>query len=545
MKKLYVILTLILLNAIALKSQTIDDARKDVYYAKYKSAKNILQSALSNDKASPYAWYWLMEVYLKEKNIDSANKIASTIPAPLLEQRSMKDNPLVFIGRAHVLLDSGLTTEARSQMDEVLKAGKYKNPVALLAAARANIESKNGDVQWALELLGQAVKKDKKNAEIYTAIGDAYFKMTDGGKAIVNYDQAIALNPSYAEPMYKTGVIYKTQKNKEIYLEKFTKAYEMDSAYLPALYELYYYYYFTDVVKANLFLNAYIRHADADPMHGYMITDLQYVSKKYKEAIAGADSILMAEGSEAQPRLYKLVAYSKAALGDSTAALQYMNTYFDKQDTAQIVAKDYELKANLLEKLSPDKAEAIVWYRKALAADSNKNEKLNYMIALANIQQELGNRERESVWRERVYENKKSPTNLDIYKWGMALYSAENFEKADSVFALYESKYPDQVHGYLWRARSNASIDTTMEKGLAVPHYKGLVEVALKDSVKNKPLLLRAYQYLGAYEANVTKDYAASLEYYSRILALNPEDAEADKNAKILEKWVKDGKGNN
>ncbi|MBC7534353.1 MAG: tetratricopeptide repeat protein [Ferruginibacter sp.] len=545
MKKLYVILTLILLNAIALKSQTIDDARKDVYYAKYKSAKNILQSTLSNDKASPYAWYWLMEVYLKEKNIDSANKIASTIPAPLLEQRSMKDNPLVFIGRAHVLLDSGLTTEARSQMDEVLKAGKYKNPVALLAAARANIESKNGDVPWALELLGQAVKKDKKNAEIYTAIGDAYFRMTDGGKAIINYDQAIALNPSYAEPMYKTGVIYKTQKNKEIYLEKFTKAYEMDSAYLPALYELYYYYYFTDVVKANQFLNAYIRHADADPMHGYMITDLQYVSKKYKEAIAGADSILMAEGSEAQPRLYKLVAYSKAALGDSTAALQYMNTYFDKQDTAQIVAKDYELKANLLEKLSPDKAEAIVWYRKALAADSNKNEKLNYMIALANIQQELGNRERESVWRERVYENKKSPTNLDIYKWGMALYSAENFEKADSVFALYESKYPDKVHGYLWRARSNASIDTTMEKGLAVPHYKGLVEVAIKDSVKNKPLLLRAYQYLGAYEANVTKDYAASLEYYSKILSLNPEDTEADKNAKILEKWIKDGKGNN
>jgi tetratricopeptide (TPR) repeat protein len=417
--------------------------------------------------------------------------------------------------------------------------------VALLAAARANIESKNGDMPWALDLLTRALKKDKKNAEIYAAMGDAYFKMTDGGKAIIHYDQAIALNPSYAEPMYKTGVIYKTQKNKEIYLEKFTKAYEMDSVYTPALYELYYYYYFTDVIKANQFLTAYIRNSDPDPMHHYMVTDLQYVSKKYREAIAGADSILSEEGSGAQPRLYKLIAYSKAALGDSTAALQYMNTYFDKQDTAQIVAKDYELKANLLEKLSPDKAEAIVWYRKALAADSNKTEKLNYMIALADIQQELGNRERESVWRERVYQNKKSPTNLDIYKWGMALYSAENFEKADSVFALYEAKYPDQVHGYLWRARCNASMDTTMEKGLAVPHYKGLVEVAIKDSVTNKPLLLTAYQYLGAYEANVRKDYAASLDYYSRILALNPEDAEADKNAKILEKWIKDGKTEN
>jgi hypothetical protein len=157
----------------------------------------------------------------------------------------------------------------------------------------------------------------------------------------------------------------------------------------------------------------------------------------------------------------------------------------------------------------------------------------------------LGNRERESVWRERVYQNKKSPTNLDIYKWGMALYFDQKFEKADSVFALYEAKYPEQIHGYLWRARSNASMDTTMEKGLAVPHYKGLVEVAIKDSVTNKPVLLTAYQYLGAYEANVTKDYGASLDYYSRILALNPEDTEAEKNAKILAKWIQDGKGNN
>jgi len=196
-----------------------------------------------------------------------------------------------------------------------------------------------------------------------------------------------------------------------------------------------------------------------------------------------------------------------------------------------------------METLNPDKSLAIDWYKKALAAEKDEKEKLSYMVSLADLQNELGNREREAKWREQVYLAKEQPTNLDLYKWGMALYYGEKFEMADSVFALYEEKYPDQIYGYLWRAKSNALIDTAMENGLAIPHYIKLAEVAAQDTAKNKAILLGAFEYLGPYEANIKKDYAASLGYFEKILEFDPENNDANRNVGILRKKVGTVKG--
>jgi tetratricopeptide (TPR) repeat protein len=546
MKKTFILLLPALLIFNAANSQTIDEAKKQLYYQNFETAKNILQSVIKQNDASPDAWYWLGEIYLQEKNIDSANKILENKVGQLsAENSSLKQNPLIFIGWAHLLLDSGLKQQAREQMVKVLEATKYKDPAALLAVANANINSKNGDSLWAVELLEKAVKRDKKNPEIYTALGDAYRKIVDGSNAILSYNKALQINPSYAEAMFKKGRIYKTQKNVEIYLDRFSKAIQADSMYTPALYELYYYYYFTDVVKAKQFLTKYIANSEPSPKHAYMIADLDYVSQNWNLAIKEAKDILTQEGSSAQPRLYKMIAYSQAALGDSSTALNNMNLYFEKQNDSSLVAKDFEMKATLLEHVNPDKSLAIEWYKKALGLVQDKVESVSYMINVADLQKQLGNSNREAEWRGKIYELKESPTNLDIYKWGMALYLGKNYLKADSVFAIYEEKYPDQVHGYLWRARSNALIDTNMEKGLAVPHYLGLVNIISKDTAKNKQLLVSTFEYLGAYEANTTKDYTASLGYYDKVLELDPENNDAIKYSAILKKWISSGKGNN
>lgn len=546
MKKTFLIIGGFLFIVVFANAQTIEQAKKDIYYERYESAKSILQDIIAKQSASPDATYWLAEVYLKQGKINIAGIIlADAVKTFTAQNLSKRNYPLVFIGMAHMLLDSGFVLQAKTQMEAILEESKYKDPVALLAAARANIDSKNGDLPWAVEQLQKAEKKDKKNAEIFLAYGDAYRKMIDGANAINNYNKALSLDPSFAEPVYKEGLIYKTQNNGEVYVDRFTKAYAIDSNYTPAIYELYYYYYFRDVNRADTFLNAFIRHSDPDPLNAYMVTDLQYVSGKYSEAIASSERLIAAEGVKVQPRIYKLMAYSYAALKDSVAALANMDAYFDRQDPSAVVAKDYELKANLLEKLNPNKTIAITWYKKALAADSNKKETLNYMITLADLQKEVGNRVREAVWREHIYLNKEHPSNLDIYNWGLALYGAKNYERADSVFSIYEDKYPEQVYGYLWRARCNALVDSTMQNGLAIPHYIKLVEVASKDSVKNKALLLTAYQYLGAYEATVTKNYPSALNYYDKVLILNPDDDEAQKNVKILDKWIAEGKGTN
>ena len=545
MKKLLILITICFLSVAVVKSQSVEEARKLMYYERFESAKDMLQAVISKGAASPEAWYWLGEIYLHQGNKDSAEIVLQQGTTNFSQQDySRKKNPLLAIGNAHLLLEKGNTTGARQQFEEILDEGKYKNAEALLAVAKANIEAKQGDSLWAIELLQKAVKRDKNNAEIFTTLGDAYRKMVDGSNAVMNYDKALEINPAYAEAMYKKGKIYKTQNNPEIYVDRFTKALAADPAYAPAAYELYFHYYFRDVTKAEQYLNAYIKNSDPSPEHAYMLADLQYVSKKWDMAINQAKNILASEGDKAQPRLYKLIAYSQAALGDSASALNNMNIYFDKQNDTAIVAKDFAMKAALLENLNEDKSVAIDWYKKALAREKNNADSLEYIVSLANLQNNLGNRDKEAIWREKAYVLKEQPTNLDIYKWGMALYSSENFKKADSVFAIYEEKYPDHIHGYLWRARANALIDTTMEQGLAVPHYTKLVELISKDTAANKALLVRAYEYLGAYEANTTKDFTSSKEYYDKILELEPDNSDAKKNAELLEKWIEVAKGN-
>ncbi len=538
------ILSTILFSWGITKGQSIEEATKQVYYERYESAKNTLQSMIEKDADSPDALYWLAEIYLKQEKTDSAFLLLDGKAKNLLSTTySKKESPLVYIGWAHTLLDTGKTAEARKLMEEVVTGTKNKNPLALWAIARANIDSKNGDVKWALELLEQAAKKDKKNPAIFIAMGDAYRKLMDGSNAVLSYDKALQAEDQYAEAIYSKGKIYKTQNNPDTFLDYFERAVEADSSYAPALYELYAFYFFKDVNKAQKYLDAYITHSDPDPQHNYLKADLFYVSKKYSDAIEEADEIIKKAGPDAQPRLYKLMAYSYAANGDSVTALKDINTYFQQQDSTQFVAKDYALKAALVENVSDDKTEAIGWYRKAFTLEKDSLEKLDYMVSLADLQKEAGNREKEATWRERIYLTKPNPTNLDIYKWGMALYADKEYLKADSVFAIYEEKYPDHIHGYLWRARSTALADTSMKEGLAVPHFKKLIEIASADTVKNRAVLLTAYEYLGGYEANITKDYTASVGYFEKLLELDPGNVDARKNKDLLTKWIEQGKG--
>ncbi len=546
MKHLFILTTALLLTASVTQAQTIEDAKKDIYYERYETAKNSLKTIIKNPDAEPEAWYLLSEIYLEQKKLDSAVAVLKPKYDAFVQQDvSKKSNPLVYMGWAHILLDSNKTTEAHALIEDVLSASRNKDENALWAAGKANVESVHGDSLWAVELLKQAVKRDKKNAQIYVTLGDAYRRLIDGSNAVIAYDQALNYEPKLAEAMFKKGRIYKSQKNAIIYVDRFNQALEMDSTYTPALYELYYYYYFRDVTKAADYLNAYIRHAEPSPEHEYMLADLAYVSKKYNEAITDAKNIITKYGEDSEPRMYKMMAYSYASLGDSTAALTNMNVYFDKQDDTSFVSKDYELKAKLLETLTPDKSTSVELYRKAIAMEKDTTIKLDYYSSLADLQKELGNREREAVWREKIYKSKPNATNLDLYKWGMALYSDKDYVGADTVFAMYAEKYPDQLHGYLWRARANALIDTAMTLGLAVPHYKKLAEVAALDSVKNERILLTAYEYLGAYEANITKNYVNSIEWFNKILAIDPENVDANNNVKILSKWVEEGKGVN
>jgi len=214
-----------------------------------------------------------------------------------------------------------------------------------------------------------------------------------------------------------------------------------------------------------------------------------------------------------------------------------MKEYFDHQDPAKAIASDFEFMGQLSEKVPGQENAVIKYYDLAADMDTVIANKSKYASAIAALYGKQENFGMQAKWLGKYYQWKESPTNIDLFNWGLAHYKASDFKTTDSVFALYSEKYPEDIFGYYWRAQANAAIDTTMKDSLAIPHYLKVIELGEKDKVAHKKMLLKAYGYMGGYEANVTKDYEASLAYFEKYSALE-ENADVTKYIETLRKWI-------
>jgi tetratricopeptide (TPR) repeat protein len=179
---------------------------------------------------------------------------------------------------------------------------------------------------------------------------------------------------------------------------------------------------------------------------------------------------------------------------------------------------------------------AIVLYMKAVSMEKDSAELVNYYKKLANIFKEEKNYTDEAYWFGKYYALRKDASNVDLFNWGIAHYLSGEYLRSDSVFAVYSEKYPAQDFGYYWRARSNAAIDTAMEDGLAVPHYIKVIEIDQQDTTNttNRKHLIEAYGYLAAYEANHEKNYETAIDYFEKLLMLDPDNNSARKYLDVL-----------
>jgi tetratricopeptide (TPR) repeat protein len=527
-------------------AQSIDEATKFLYYDRLNSAEASIKQVIQKDPNNTAPYYWLFQTKLQLGDTAAAKQVLNDVYKLQQANDKLSIDPMFEAARIHMYIINGNKTEAQTKSDELVKDTKGKNTELLKALAKAQIDAKQGEgnYDYALELLDKAAKREKKDPEIFKLMGDAWRRKGDGGKAVSFYQQAITTDPSYARANYDIGRIYLTQNNQSIYVKHFTDAIKQDPAFAPAYYELYYHYYFRDVNEAKNYLDQYIANSDKTVDNDYMLVDLLYVSRKNQEAVDMANKLLQQQGNSAKPRLYKLIAYSYAAMNDSAKALQHINTYFEKEKPQNYVAKDYALKADLIDNNKKDTAayqEAITLWEKAIVLDTLPVNKIEYMKQVANMYKQQGDRSQEAYWLGKVFETKKDPSNLDLYYWGLAHYAAAAYKQADSVFGIYSEKYPDHLHGYLWRAKANAILDSTMENGLALPYYSKVIEMAANDVNTNRSILMQAYGYIGAYEANVKKDFPVALENFEKILQLDPGNADATKYIGILKKWIQTG----
>lgn len=528
MKLLFTIL--FLLFSLSIFSQETKTAKQFLYHERYASAESLLHEILSKDAGNAEAWYLLSEAYLQQ---DKTKAIADTLN---LAPEGVKNEPLYNVALGNVMLHENFPDRARSLFSAAIEKTKEKDATVLAAIAKANITNDAGDANEAIDLLNKALRRDKHSPELYTLLGNAYRKLKDGSQAFQAYRDAIKEEPKFAEASHNIGMIFVSQKNPEMYLKYFNDAVAADPNYAPSWYRLYFHYYFKDVNKAMDYLKKYMAVSDHKLQTDYDYTDLLYLTGKYNEAVRNAEH-LISNITDVPPRLYKLIAYSYKENGKTDDALNYMKKYFAiAPDSTQIV-KDFGTMADLYASKKENDSAAF-FYKKAVSRENDSAELVSYYKKLANIFKGEKKYADEAYWFGKYYELNNDASNVDLFNWGIAHYLSGEYLKSDSVFAVYAEKYPAQDFGYYWRARSNAAIDTAMELGLAVPHYIKVIEIDQPDTMNatNRKHLIEAYGYLAAYQVNQEKNYEIAIDYFEKLLMLDPNNDNARKYLDILKK---------
>ena len=526
-----------------LMAQTLEQGKQFLYYERYESAQSAFEKTLNANPNNIEAVYWLGQTMIHRRDT------RDTAGAKALYQKMLVTNgnaPLLLVGIGHVELLYGNKTDSRQRFETAISLTKEKDINILNAVAYANIDAKAGDLAYAITKLNTATLIKRFNdPQTYVLMGDAYRKQLDGGNAVTNYQKALGLNPKLAEAQMKIGIIYLTQNNREYFLPAFESAVTMDPTYAPAYEQLFIYWYLRDVNKAASYLEKYAANSDQGPELEYMKAGMLYVSGKVAESRTRAQQLIGQFGANVNPRMYKLVAFASDSLGDYTAAREAMSNFLTRADSSIILSTDYEEYGKIYGKLqdSVTRNMAFQYYAKAIAMDTLDTDKAKFAFEGLELAKQMKNKQAAAYLSGVMYNSLKNPSNSDLFKFGMANYSAGNYKTADSIFCgVYESRYPTEIFGYLWCAKSKQAQDDSLNsQGLAVGAYEKLAQFgrSIPDSNKYKTQVIGAYFYLASYYNDVKKDKPKAIDYMQKVLEVDPNNESAKKVIEILTKAPK------
>ncbi|HUZ59827.1 MAG TPA: tetratricopeptide repeat protein [Hanamia sp.] len=528
MKKIGLFASLILMGNM-LFAQSINDGKQFLNYERYESAEGVFQKLLASDPNNIEAAYWLGQTYLEDQDI------VDTTKAKVLYQKMLQanpNNPLLMVGIGQVELRDGDTTDARNRFETAINLTKKRDRDAIQeAVGRANVLTKNGNILYGIDMLNQAADRDKKNPEIYNLIGHGYWRLNDGSNAIINYQKALALDSKDARAEWMIGRIYETQGygQQTIYMKHYLDAIQEDPNFAPVYYWLYGYYYNRDVNTAAEYLDKYIAHADKESKNCYAQTSLMLVSSKYQETVTQANSCIAAAGEKAYPNLYGLKGYAYDKLGDSLKAKEAFEQYFAKVNPDNIGPKDYATYGRILLKFPGQQALADSMIDKAIAMDTVMSKKIGYIKDVAQSYVDSKNYLQAGKWFGKVLSIDTAYGKVDLFYAGYNDYRGGNYVTADSVFKLYQQKYPDDILGWYLGGHAAEGIDTSNTLGLAKPDYEKVIAIAdtTKDKASVNDKLIPALRYMLAYYYNIKHNTDSAIYYNDQILVADPTDATA------------------
>ena len=507
MKKFLLLLMACVVMHSAMFAQYADGIRL-LNYEKNKSARETFQKLVDASPQDPQAIYWLGQAILATDGGEpSKEQIAS---AKALYQKglgSIGSDPWLVTGMGHIeLLERGDINSAKQKFEQAITAstetkGKNKgkaNPAILNAIGRANakVGSGLGDNLYAIDKLNQAGQLDLTNADIYINKAINYLKMggENGGEAVKAYQEAVTRDPKSALAYYKIGKVYQSQNNKELFEQNFDNAITADPT-CPLPYFAYYLNYANkDVNKAKEYLDKYVAYADRDPKTDYFVAEYLFRAGKNDESLAKIQELEKSAGLNEIPRLSILSAYNYDRKGDSVQAKANLEKFFANAPADKIEPSDYELAVKVLTKFPGSEAQAATYLEKAIATDTARINKLNYMQQGADMYAKAKNPAEQLNWMKRMVELKGTTTEGDYYRISAAALSAKDYPQTMDWAKKYMAAYPDKPQPYTFyrKAAVASDPDTTSGKGVEQLQYIDSIYSLNKDKYK-KELFLNEY----------------------------------------------------
>ncbi|HEX4877562.1 MAG TPA: tetratricopeptide repeat protein [Chitinophagaceae bacterium] len=537
-----------LLSAAVVQGQTLQEGMSHLNAGRVKNAISTFEKLLAVNPNNIEAIYWLGQSKLETDEIMSA-RIADARSVYEKALQATNGAPLIKVGVGHIDLLSGKTDDARQQFESALTMTRTKkgdDPTIETAIGRAITDAKNADYQYAIRLLEDAASKDPKNPETLLQLGNAYRKARPGeggGAAFQAYKKAIELNPNYVAPYLRLAKLFETQKNWELVLQYLNEGIAKDPRFTAAYYELFYYYFFrAKFDEAESFLTKFIesKQPDADIQDQFLYAQLCWARKDFTCAISKAEIVYVAMGDVTKPKVFRLLADAYFQKKDYANAKKYSDLFFQKKNPDDYISGDHKIRADILSQTGGTTDEIFINYLQGSVLDTLLSSKIDFLKQGADFLKARGDslsRVREGDLRLEIVKLKgNNAGQRDFFDAGFAYYQGKNYAKADSIFDVFTEKYPGEVYGPMMQYNIHRALDSTMEKGLAVPWAEKYLVILEQDTAKNKKNIIGVASYLASYYANILKDKTRALDYLKKMLALDPTNEVIKNNISALEK---------
>lgn len=502
--------------------------------------KHIVESSPNNGEA----WFYLGENYFAEDRSDSAE-------AAYRKGIEVNPNfPLNYAGLGKVLHEQGKINEAQAQFTKAteiaeLKANKYSK--AQIAAtyreeAEGLVAGKTPDYASALAWVKKAIDLYPNDPEAYILKGDILFDQNprDGSAPLENYKQAMQLDAMNAKPVARKAFMYYRAKNFPSSIEEYTNAITLDPGFAPAYSgRAEAYFMARDFDKANADMQKYLQLNSGSTSARVRNAQFLFLVKKFDESLSEIQA-LENEGVKNMV-LKRLKAFDLTEKGDFAAADSTMQVYFKQQPADKVISLDYEYYGKIYQglakdlekdppitidsngtahvngnvakyvgtkqnadgssevsfKITPYDSLAAEMYLKAARMDKAKAYLL--LDAAKAFTDAKAYDKAVSAMREKI--NSGKPEVNDWYYMGAMANRAKMYQTADSAWAEYITKQPNIYQGYLYRARSQAGMDTAEVKTWAAkPFYEEVIrKMKPEEQDSHKADLEEAYNYMGLY----------------------------------------------